>query len=173
MSNATWDELQMRTYNAIRAIDEDRIIFLSPNAYNDPSTFDAMTLPYDDDAVAIDVHDYTPHEFTHQGYDGRATGIAYTHKVYEQFIAQIDKTVENRQSTGLPHIIGEFGVIKNAVVVDAVAFLCDVTTCMEQHDFAWTMWEFGGLKDAYFSFDGWHEVLMEAIMTDEYLKYYK
>ena len=79
-----------------------------------------------------------------------------------------------RHKFATPMIIGEFGVITNAEDNDEAAFLCDTTTYMEQHDLAWTLWEFSGIRQLYdYENKTWFERHMNAIMTDDYLLYNK
>ena len=52
---------------AIRKIDPQRIILVSPGNWGDIRELDKLRLPDDDDRIIVTVHCYEPFHFTHQG----------------------------------------------------------------------------------------------------------
>ena len=57
------------TIAAIRKIDPERIIFVSPGKWGDSRELDKLRLPDSDDRVVVTVHCYEPFYYTHQGAD--------------------------------------------------------------------------------------------------------
>lgn len=56
-----------QTIAAIRKIDPQRIIIVSPGNWGSPSELDQLRLLDNDDRIAVTVHCYAPFHFTHQG----------------------------------------------------------------------------------------------------------
>lgn len=56
-----------QTIAAIRAIDPQRILLISPGKYGNPRELDKLRLPDGDDRIVVTVHNYDPFYFTHQG----------------------------------------------------------------------------------------------------------
>lgn len=59
--------LYAETIAAIRRIDPQRIIVVSPGKWGDIRELDKLRLPDGDDRIAVTVHCYEPFHFTHQG----------------------------------------------------------------------------------------------------------
>ncbi len=59
--------LYVETIAAIRRIDPQRIIFVSPGNWGDIRELDKLRLPDGDDRIIVTVHCYEPFYFTHQG----------------------------------------------------------------------------------------------------------
>ncbi|MEY3896002.1 MAG: hypothetical protein RLZZ214_1522, partial [Verrucomicrobiota bacterium] len=57
------------TIAAIRRIDPQRVILVSPGKWGDIRELDKLRLPDEDDRVIVTVHCYEPFYFTHQGAD--------------------------------------------------------------------------------------------------------
>lgn len=67
MSDIRWNYIQLASVSAIRKIDNDRMIVLSPKNFNTAYELSSMLVNRSDKNIAIDVHNYSPMEFTHQG----------------------------------------------------------------------------------------------------------
>lgn len=69
------------TIAAIRKIDPQRILLVSPGKWGDPRELDKLRLPDGDDRLVVTVHCYEPFYFTHQGAGwvnlGGLRGITY------------------------------------------------------------------------------------------------
>lgn len=59
--------LHEKAISAIRNIDPDRIIFISPGKWGDARELDKLLLPAKDDRLIVTIHCYEPFFFTHQG----------------------------------------------------------------------------------------------------------
>ena len=59
--------LYQKTTAAIRAIDPERIIVVSPGKWGQASELDRLRLPDGDDRLIVTMHCYEPFPFTHQG----------------------------------------------------------------------------------------------------------
>jgi endoglucanase len=59
--------IYQKTIAAIRAIDSNRIIVVSPGRWGNVGELDKLRLPDADDRIVVTVHCYDPFHFTHQG----------------------------------------------------------------------------------------------------------
>ncbi len=73
--------IHAETIAAIRRIDPQRILFVSPGKWGDPRELGKLRLPDGDDRLIVTVHCYEPFHFTHQGAGwvnlGGLRGITY------------------------------------------------------------------------------------------------
>lgn len=81
LTTAAANPIYAETIAAIRKIDPQRIIVVSPGNWGSPSELDQLRLPDDDDRIAVTVHCYAPFHFTHQGANWvnltALTGVVY------------------------------------------------------------------------------------------------
>lgn len=60
-----WNALAERTINALRSMNEDRLLVVGGIEWNNPPGLDYVKV-YDDENIIYTFHCYAPHEFTHQ-----------------------------------------------------------------------------------------------------------
>lgn len=133
--------LMGRTMAAIREIDPDHLIILQPDR-------EWKVRKPADDHVAFSFHFYTPLEFTHQGvahdpqfreisgvrYPGEAVGHDGKKALYDASALRADLSYPARVSreTGVPVIIGEFGISTAADEDSTTRWIRDVIDSAEE-----------------------------------------
>ncbi len=153
--------LEVRTIEAIRAIDPDRFICLATAGWNGIWTLkdseigaasmfrNTALMNYQDTIVAL--HSYTPGEFTHQdmswaGTGGQTYSWSDNQEAYEAAIKEeLGYLVEFVEETGMHAILNEFGCNTGSSVSDAdeVAYAKAVVSCIKDNDkIAYTWWEY-------------------------------
>lgn len=146
MSNARWNYIQNRVAAAIREIDSDRIIVLSTMNYNSAYTLSALRYKHKDPCIIIDVHNYEPMEYTHQGAEWievfNNTKTPYTEEASERFAEAIKKAADFKKKTGTRILIGEFGVYLRVADEQGVnEFLTRAVEVMKNNDLPRAYWE--------------------------------
>lgn len=130
MSDIRWNYIQLASVSAIRKIDNDRMIVLSPKNFNTAYELSSMLVNRSDKNIAIDVHNYSPMEFTHQGAEW------------------IDESYQ--KETKIKVIVGEFGVYEKQVSEEDVSqFLSSAVELIKKHNPAWSYWEYNAGFGAY------------------------
>lgn len=171
MSDARWNYIQNKVTAAIREIDKDRIIVLSSKNYNVSSSLSDMCYNRKDSYIIIDVHNYAPMEFTHQGaewVEGLDEKVAYSEDTKNAFADAIKTAVDFRNKYGTKIIIGEFGAyLKQTEKSDVTAFLKDAVTVMEENDLPWAYWEYDAGFGAYdCNTKQWKDYVTDGLMTE-------
>ncbi len=69
LTTETANSIYAKTIAAIRQIDPQRVLFLSPGKWGDIRELAKLRLPDGDDRLVVTVHCYEPFYFTHQGAD--------------------------------------------------------------------------------------------------------
>lgn len=109
----------------------------------------ALSLP-DDDNLAVAIHEYSPYNFTHQGFEwaglkDQTTTLeaqgGFTSATSWDF-SQITKFMEN---TGIPVILNEFGVnLVKATTEDVQTYLSGITGFCTENGIPWAYWQYYG-----------------------------
>lgn len=154
MTDAKWNYIQLSAVSAIRKIDADRIIALSPMSYNNPSKLSKMSVKRSDKYIFADVHDYSPMEFTHQGAEwipGQfEEKVSYSEKTSNDFRESLEKAAKFQNKKGIKVVVGEFGVYQRQTEKEDVsAFLSDAVDSMKEYGLAWGYWEYNAGFGAY------------------------
>ncbi|NNC38178.1 MAG: glycoside hydrolase family 5 protein [Acidimicrobiales bacterium] len=154
-------EIKMSQVNAlyakvipiIRANHPKRKIILGGNSWNSVERLDEVRWPDDPNIIAT-FHDYGPHAFTHQGAEwsepamplGRLWGgredadeLKSTYQIANAFL----------KKTGLPILVGEFGVIDKVPQAQRMNWTKIRRQTMEANNMAWCVWDFSGAFKSY------------------------
>ena len=137
----------------LRKENPTRKVILGGNSWNSIEALGALRLPKDANLVAT-FHDYSPHEFTHQGAEwmepklplgrhyGTPADLADKRSIYAQARAF-------QKRTGLPVLVGEFGVINKVPLAERIAWIAERRRTIERAGLSWCVWDFAGAFNTY------------------------
>lgn len=167
MTGIRWNYIQNAAAAAIRKIDSDRIIVLSPGDYNSAYKAADTSFKHRDPYLIIDVHDYAPMEFTHQGAEWIPgvfeEKVSCTQETLDAFAEPAEKAAEFSRRKKIKVVVGEFGVYeKQAEKDDITKFLSSAVNCMEKNGLAWSYWEYNAGFGAY----DYHKKEWKPFVTD-------
>ncbi len=154
MSKTRWNYIQNKVTAAIREIDEDRIIVLASRNLNVSSTLKDLRIKHRDPYLIIDVHNYSPMHFTHQGAewmdDSYQKDVPYSKEVADEFAAAVKLAADYQKKHGTKVIVGEIGVYLKQVDENEVnAFLNDAVNCLKEYNLPYAYWEYCAGFGAY------------------------
>lgn len=135
--------------NSIRAIREtnpERLIVVGPPDWNSIDALHGWTMP-EDPHLALTVHYYEPHNFTHQNGEwlenpptfDRAWG---TPDDVADMRTHIARAAEWARERNLPLQLGEFGANRRVPVEQRALWLRTVRETCEAHAIGWCVWDF-------------------------------
>ncbi len=148
-TNASLMALQRNVVTVIRERDASRLIVLGPGNWQN---IDALRdwRPPEGENIAVSVHYYEPHDFTHQRapwlgeaaprYD-RAWGTDADRRQVE---AHIERAAAWSVARRLPMQLGEFGVNAAVSMGQRALWTRTVREACEAHGLAWCVWDFAG-----------------------------
>lgn len=153
ISMAEVNALYAKVIPVIRSTNPTRKIIIGGNSWNSVESLSEVRWPDDPNIVAT-FHDYQPHAFTHQGAEwsepvmpmGRIWGgqedakeLKLTYDIAKAF----------RAKTGLPLLVGEFGVIDKVSQPERMQWTKVRRQTMEANNMAWCVWDFSGAFKTY------------------------
>ncbi len=132
----------------IREDDKKHILFIERNAL--PRRFKNVSFggKYEDDNIALSVHFYKPHRFTHQGIGRRQTGQKYPgryDKVYwdkNQIGKYFDEILTSAEVRGKPLYIGEFSASFWYGKQQALNWAADVVDVLNRRGLHYTFFQY-------------------------------
>ena len=155
MTIARTDALNRRLMKIVRQHNPKRWVVVGSAGWGG---LDALlkSSPPRDPYVMTTFHYYDPFEFTHQGATWVAgadypTGVKWTGLSSEQAAIRkdLDIAARYRDQTGMPILLGEFGVIGKADHVSRARWSEVVRTESEKRGIGWCYWEWGTGFPAY------------------------
>ena len=170
MSDAKWNYIQLSTVAAIRKIDENRVICLSPMNWNSAHKLSSMLVKRSDKHIVADVHNYEPMKFTHQGAEWMdetyQKEIPFSQDMMNNFEQALTVAEEYQKKTGIKVIVGEFGVYEKQVSEEDVSqFLSGAVGLMKEHKLPWCYWEYNAGFGAYdYSKKEWKPFVTDALL---------
>lgn len=158
-NGARLTELQARTLAVIRESNPTRLIVLGPGNWQN---IDALRdwRPPEGENVAVSVHYYEPHAFTHQGAEwlgpdapefGREWGTGDDRRTVLQHIEAAARWGRER---GYAMQLGEFGVNRHVNPAQRASWTRAVREACEAESMAWCAWDFAGAFPVYDSWQG-------------------
>lgn len=143
------EALQRDAIVAIRESNPHRLIVLGPGNWN---SIDALTrwTPVEADNVAVSVHYYEPHAFTHQdgewlGADAPRFGRAWgTQQDRDQVVEHIARAARWANDRGVPLQVGEFGANRAVPLDQRALWTRTVRQACEAQGLGWCVWDFAG-----------------------------
>jgi len=144
---------------------------------------DKLNLPTDDKYLAVAIHEYEPHAFTHQnfswaGLGGQTTSLSaaggfsainYDFSMIKSFM----------EETGIPVILNEFGMnLAKASDEDVTTYLSGITKLCKDNNMPWAYWGYhstdynseGGMalyrKNSYWGSKTWDQTALDALFSN-------
>ncbi|MBQ7958064.1 MAG: glycoside hydrolase family 5 protein [Clostridia bacterium] len=170
MSDIRWNYIQLSAVSAIRKIDEDRVICLSPMNWNSAYKLSSMAVKRSDKHIVVDVHNYEPMRFTHQGAewmdDSYKEVIPFTQDMLDTFEKPLAEAAKFQEKTGIKVIVGEFGVYEKQVPEEEVSqFLSGAVSLMKKYNLSWSYWEYNAGFGAYdYATKEWKPFVADALL---------
>jgi endoglucanase len=153
-NGAQWDnaalmQMQQHVVDVIRARSPDRMIVLGPGNWQN---IDALRgwRPPERENIAVSVHYYEPHAFTHQGAEwlgdaapdfDRTWGNSGDVRAVENHIAQ---AASWGRQLGYAMQLGEFGANRAVPLPQRLLWTRVVRNACEANGLAWCVWDFAG-----------------------------
>lgn len=141
--------LQADVVDVIRQHDPRRTIVLGPGNWQNIDALRGWRPPLGEN-IAVSVHYYEPHAFTHQGAEwlgpdapqfGRAWG---TDEDRAQVRAHIQQAADWAAERGYATQLGEFGVNSGLPIQQRAAWTRAVREACEANSMGWCVWDFAG-----------------------------
>jgi endoglucanase len=147
--------LQAGALAAVRRTNPDRLVVLGGLAWGNVHGLEGWTPPADAGPLAVSVHHYGPHAFTHQnaewlGDDApqwpRVWGTPADHSDVERVAS---RAAAEARRLGLPMQLGEFGVITEAPLDQRLRWLRSMRTAFGAQGIGWCVWDFAAAFRIY------------------------
>jgi endoglucanase len=167
---AELNALYKKVIPLIRKTHPTRKLILGGNSWNAVDTMGEVNWPRDNNIVAT-FHDYGPHEFTHQGAEWSEPMMPMgRHWGGEADIAELRETYDLAHAfqakTGLPILVGEFGVIDKVPQAERVAWMKARRKAMEASGYAWCAWDYVGAFKTYdITQEQWAPGVLDALFA--------
>ncbi|MEZ5972773.1 MAG: glycoside hydrolase family 5 protein [Hyphomonadaceae bacterium] len=140
--------LQRDVIEVIREHNPNRLIVLGPSQWQN---IDALHdwRPPEDRNIAVSVHYYEPHAFTHQNAPWMANAPNFgrewgTNADHDRVRQQVRAAASWAQTQGYPMQLGEFGVNRAVPIQQRAAWTRTVREACEANGMAWCAWDFAG-----------------------------
>jgi len=141
-----WNYFLMDVYKILRESNPARTLVIGPGNWNKIYELETLELPEEDRNIIVEIHFYNPHSFTHQGVDGRASGVIWP--ASQEEIQALEDEFQFAADWGKKHnrplFLGEFGVNRTADQGSAVRWLRSAREQMEKHNMSWSLWNMMG-----------------------------
>jgi hypothetical protein len=138
-----WQALATRAARAVRAADAQHAIIVEPTPWGGPEALENLE-PLPVTGVVYSVHMYQPHQFTHQGVHGGATGIAYPGMIggilWDKAALRraLQPVRDWQRDYGVQIYLGEFSAIRWAPDDSAYRYLKDCIELFEEFGWDWS-----------------------------------
>ncbi|MGD9815792.1 MAG: glycoside hydrolase family 5 protein [Hyphomonadaceae bacterium] len=167
-------QLQREVVDVIRARDASRLIVLGPANWQNIDALRDWRPPAGDN-IAVSVHYYEPHDFTHQNAEwlgddapdfGRAWGTDADRRAVDSHIAQAARW---GRAQGYAVQLGEFGVNRMAPLAQRALWTRTVRDACEREGVAWCVWDFAGAFPIWDRDRGAWIADMRSVLLDEHV----
>lgn len=164
-----WNKLHQNIIKIVRDSNPTRIIMVGPMEWNSPRGLSKLGNLSDKNLI-IQIHNYDPFEFTHQGVSylpiKLPIGISCCSDAQRKTISDAFDTAQQwSKKNGYPIYLGEFGVSRQADVGSRGRYIAIVRDEAEKRGFGWSYWE---LASSFGVFDAekkiWNESLRRFLL---------
>lgn len=139
-----WNVIQNNTLKIIRKYSQ-RVVMLSPTYWNPTSNLNELILP-EDKNIILSIHQYEPHDFTHQGLlwlPQWPKGVKCCNEDQKKAISShLNFIVKWSIEKGIPVHLGEWGVNDNADIDSRINYISFMVNEMRNYKINWAYWEF-------------------------------
>ncbi len=148
----SWRELMKSAINEIRKHDPGRFIVVTPVLGGMPDQYNENVKPLDDARIIYGLHMYLPHDYTHQGIQGRPLGLKYPGLVSFQYYDKnkleqlMMPAILFQRKYKVPLWVGEFSSARWAE--GSNEYLRDLIDIFDKHGLGWAYFQ-------YKSYHGW------------------
>ena len=170
----TWNSLISESLAVIRETNPNRLVIISGIDFSTIDSLSLLDLPPDPHIMAS-FHFYEPFQFTHQGADWVSgsldwVGTDWMGTTAEKNAIQIsfDQAEAWSAQTGIPVIMGEFGVIRLADPVSRLRWISFINQQIELRHISWFYWELCSNFGIYDCQSGiWDENILHTLIHGE------
>lgn len=164
------DEMNRELLGLVRGDHPQRWVVLPSGHWGHLKGLLESSPPYDPRAM-ITFHFYDPFDFTHQGAQWidppKPAGASWgSEKDRRDILASLDRAAAFRDHAGLPLLLGEFGVYREAAPGARAEWTGFVRTAAEERGFGWCYWEWATGFPVYdTATESWIVAVREALIT--------
>ena len=169
----TWNEYASQAIERIRCTNPDRRILVGGIDFNRIEALDLLVLPDDNNLIAT-FHFYEPFNFTHQGADWVQDADSWkgtiwhgTNEEQKAIQHQLDRAAAWSSDRGIPIVMGEFGVIRNADAASRERWMHFLIQESEKRGISWIIWDFCGDFGIYDCSRGAWDINPGSIVSSE------
>lgn len=160
--------LQKKAIEAIRVSNPDRLIICAAPDGNQAWLLGELSLPENDDNLAVAVHIYNPGDFTHQGYEWagkeKDKQVRLTEEHMEELVWNINETKKFMDTTGIPVILNEFGMnLEISDKEDQKEYLGTLVEFCEEYGVPWTFWRYNWKQMGLYDNGKWNDYVVDIL----------
>jgi endoglucanase len=154
MTAAVVENLNARALAQVRATNPTRLVIVGGPHWNNFHGLEGWAPPANDPNIAVTVHYYGPHEFTHEGAEwikpppkfGRRWGT----NADKEKVRDMGRAIADWGRThGYAMFLGEFGVNQNVALDQRVLWLTETRSAWEANGLAWCVWDYAAAFPLY------------------------
>lgn len=168
LGSDAWNALMGKLVTTVRQTNPTRTIIVGPTYWNHARNLHLFKPPADRNLI-VTIHNYDPHNFTHQGISWMpqfpAGVTCCTDAQRKQLTDPLNTAVAWSVANGYPLFIGEFGAFQKADMASRETHARFARDEYEKRGIPWTYWEFAssfGLFDP--AKNAWREPLRRALL---------
>ena len=160
--------IQKKAIDAIRVSNPDRLIICAAPDGNQTWLLGELSIPEDDNNLAVAVHIYNPGDFTHQGYEWagkeKDKQVRLTDEYYEELVWNINETKKFIENTGIPVILDEFGMnLEISDKEDQKKYLGTIVEFCEEYGVPWTLWRYNTEVFGLYDNGKWNDYVVDIL----------
>ena len=171
LDGPVWNEWLEDLLPQIQNTDPARWIIVDTSKWGTMAGLDALKLPAQRGRVAVSVHYYEPHEFTHQGTPWshpsirNTSGLGLKDGFEDTLAADFDRLVEWGRRNDVPLFLGEFGVYDTVPIALRASYISSVSNAASSRCIARSLWQFGRDFRAFdFGTNEWLEEILRSVI---------
>lgn len=162
------NRMQKEAIEIIRESNPERLIICATTDKSQPWMISSISLPENDDNVAVSIHIYNPGRFTHQGYEWanqeKNKQVRLSDEMYDELMWDINEIKKFIDSTGTPVIVSEFGMnVEISAEEDRATYLGTIVEFCDEYNIPWTFWRYDGWEMSLYDDGKWKTDLLDIL----------